>query len=296
MPTNLDVARSSSTFLTSGCPLCGAREPRSVYGRELLGVVWELLHCPACGLRYTSPCPTDEQIGRFYSGDYHQELMAPGATERTFGKKFRRYVAWIRKFRRSGRALDIGCSTGLLVRLLGDSGFEAEGMEMNAASAAWAAEHQGIKVRTDLLQDGTFPAGSFDLVTMGDVLEHTVTPLSFLAIVRKILKPGGHMFVSFPDVSSLESRYWYWLSRWTGRGWLWRTCHIPGHIWEFTRVTAERTFREAGFDLVGFRRSQPLPEVNRSLSGLLALPTLLLCLPGVARLCGTQMEFIIRRR
>ncbi|MBI3864314.1 MAG: class I SAM-dependent methyltransferase [Planctomycetia bacterium] len=229
-----------------------------------------------------------------YSGDYHRELRIPGATERIFGQKFRRYANWIQRFCPPGRALDIGCSTGLLVRMLRDRGFDAEGLEMNSSSAAWGAEQYGVKVKNATLRDGLFEESSFQLVVMADVLEHTVTPLMYLGMVRRILRPGGYMFVSFPDVASLESRYWLCLSRMTGKAWLWRNSHIPGHIWEFTRSVAERMFRQAGFEVIAFRRSQPEPEVDLSLVGLLALPTQLLRMPGINRLCGTQMEFLIR--
>jgi len=235
-------------------------------------------------------------LAELYSNDYHAELRAPGATEAAFGPKFRRYADWIQSFCRSGRVLDIGCSTGLLVRMLCDRGFDAEGIELNAASANWAARHYGVKVQTDPLQEGLFESGRFDLMIMADVLEHTVTPLNYLKMVRKFLSPGGFMLISFPDIRSLESRYWLMTSRLARRRWLWTNCHIPHHIWEFTRSTAERMFLEAGFQVAGFRRHQPRPERHSSIPmRLLSLPTHVLRLPGISGACGTQMEFLIRR-
>lgn len=166
---------------------------------------------------------------------------------------------------------------------------------MNVASADWAARHYGVKVQSEALRDDLFEESSFRLIVMADVLEHTVTPFTYLGMVRRILQPGGYMFVSFPDILSLESRYWRMLSKLTGRGWLWRNCHIPLHTWEFTKSTAETMFRRAGFDVVGFRRSQPQPEADSSVVRLLSIPTQLLRFPGLSRWYGSQMEFLIRR-
>src|SRR5262249_50735615 len=154
----------------------------------------------------------------------------------------------------------------------------------------------GVEIQDEPLRDGLFESGRFDLVIMADVLEHAVTPLNYLKMVRSFLKPGGFMFVSFPDIGSPESRYWFMVSKIVRRRLVWTNCHIPHHIWEFTRSTAAKMFREAGFEVAGFRRDQPRPERHASLPlRFLSLPTHLLRLPGIAGACGTQMEFLIRR-
>jgi SAM-dependent methyltransferase len=228
-------------------------------------------------------------------GDFHRDLRVAGGTERAFGRKFERYAGWIGKYVRAGRALDIGCSTGLLVKKLCDRGFQAEGIELHPESAEWGRAHYGVRISTQPLEAGVYPAGAFDLAVLADVLEHTEHPPSFLAQVRNLLKPGGHLLVTFPDVWSLESRYWFTLSKLAHRGWLWGTCRIPKHTWEFTYPTAHGLFTSGGFDVVGFTRTHSMELPDWWPLKIAAAPTLLFSLPGIERRLGTQMEFMLRR-
>lgn len=258
---------------------------------------WSLARCRLCGLHFTDPLPTEEEIHGFYQGDYHSGLYAPGKTEVTFGPKYRRYADALGRHLASGRVVDVGCATGLLVRMLRDRGYDAEGVELNSRSAEWGRDHYGVTIHTEPLERCPFEPGSLQALTMTDVLEHTPNPLEFLRMAARFLASGGVVLVTFPDIRSLESRYFYTLSRLLHRDWLWSCCHIPKHTWEFTRHTAEACFAAAGFRVLEFHRSQPpsaTPEGSPILR-LLGLPPRVLCLHPLDRWLGTQMEFVIRK-
>jgi 2-polyprenyl-3-methyl-5-hydroxy-6-metoxy-1,4-benzoquinol methylase len=277
------------------CPLCGGPDVRHVHRRFFQEVEWSLAHCKSCDLRFTDPTPTDAQIGRFYSGDFHAQIRQEGASERAFGERFRKYVDWIIAFVPGGRAVDIGCATGLLPKMLRDKGFKVEGVEYHPETARWGAAHYGIPIRTgglELLEPRT---NFYDLVTLTEVVEHTSHPVRFLNGVNRVLKDGGHALVTFPDISSLKSRYYQLMANLTHREWIWVTCHIPLHIWEFTHKTARATFERAGFSVVGFRRV----EVDGELEGkaaVLTWPVKPLTFGPFARRFGSQMEFMIRKK
>src|SRR5512142_2262191 len=115
-------ASTATTFEEGNvaCPLCQGPECRRIWQREAKGRHWQLRHCSSCGLHFTYPYPTIDDIHTFYSQDYHHDLLVAGASERLFGEKFDRYVRAIRTHYTSGRSLDIGCSTGLLPKRLKD--------------------------------------------------------------------------------------------------------------------------------------------------------------------------------
>lgn len=256
---------------------------------------YDLAQCRHCGQHYCSPVPTESEIVGFYQGDYHADLLFAGAAERVFGGKFRRYRDWVLQFITCGRTLDIGCSTGLFPYLLKEAGFEAEGLEYSRMSAQWGAEHYGIKIITESLAESGASKGTYDFVSMTDVLEHTGNPLAYLRTVREYLKPRGLMLITFPNIDSIESRYLRLASRILHRDWIWSCCHIPLHVWEFTPETAEAMFSKAGFKIVGFRRSQGDATFARGKLALLHLPMQVIRIPFVEHLVGTQMEFMIRR-
>ncbi len=181
--------------------------------------------------------------------------------------------------------------------LFAQAGFDAEGLEFNEASAQWGRTNYGIKITTGSLENSGISPGSYDLITMTDVLEHMDHPLHYLEFVRGYLKPGGFMLITFPDITSLESRYVHFLARFFNREWLHHRCtSIPGHIWEFTPATARVMFQKAGFEVRGFRRRQDSVEPASGPLSLLLLPTQLLKIPALGRLAGTQMLFVIQRQ
>lgn len=231
-----------------------------------------------------------------YSGTYHADLrVAGGRSEREFKRKYGRYYRLLKPFlERTGKSLDVGCSTGFFVKLLKERGFDAEGIEYNAESVAWGSEHYGVTIRVGSLDTVALPDGSYSLISMTDVLEHTLDPQAALAMVARALAPGGLALITFPDIESLEARYESTLARVLRRNWLWRSCCIPFHIWEFTPATARRLFAVCGLEVVGFQRGQVFPDLSEKY-GFFALPSAVLAFPPLARRVGTQMEFVLRK-
>ena len=245
---------------------------------------------------FTSPTPTEAELVSFYAGSYHQELRSEGGSEEAFGGKYERYLAMLGRHLGAGRVLDVGCSTGLLVRMLVDRGYQAEGVELNPASAQWGAKHYGVRIYNRPLESCPIRDGSLDAVFLTDVLEHTRHPVEFLREVGRRLAAGGFVVVTLPDISSVESLYQQAISRCLRRAWLWRSCHIPLHVWEFTPKTASACFAAAGFRIAEYRRSQPETErVREGLLGLLEWPLRVLRSRWIAARLGTQMEFVIQK-
>jgi SAM-dependent methyltransferase len=277
--------------------MCDSDSIRIILGRPHRGRQWALARCRDCELHFTVPAPSDADLVAFYQGDYHSSLRVKAGAGKAFNIKYQRYVDALSRYLRAGRVLDFGCSTGLLVRILRDHGYEAEGIEMNAQSAEWGRANYGVVIHSEPLEYCSYGRGSLDAVLFTDVLEHTKNPRDTLREAWRLLAPGGIVLVTFPDIRSIESRYQYFLARLFRREWLWGCCHIPLHVWEFTRATAAACFESASFEIVEFRRNQPAPESADGLVlTLLSAPIWLLywLLPG--RWFGTQMEFILRKK
>lgn len=290
------LSPGSTGFAASACPNCGSSSTVRVFRRDTTRD-WYLARCNSCKQHYTDPHPTLDDIVSFYGDGYHEELLTVEHTRAAFGPKFESYINWIApKLRAGGRTLDIGCSTGLFPALLKERGFAAEGLELNSTTAKFAREQFGIPVTSQPFETAEYSPSSFSLVSMTDVLEHSLSPIATLERVNSILEPGGHALITFPDIGSVESQYFHTMARLTGRDWLWGNCHVPLHTWEFTRPTAEALFRKTGFRLAMFRRSHVVLEEKRgALLGMLYLPSRMLSMPPLSRLFGTQLEFLIQK-
>ncbi len=274
-----------------GCPRCGGAADAVWHGNLHERDYW-LAEC-RCGLCFTWPLPTTDEIAGFYRGSYH---ASADDLEQKFRPKFERYVAFINsEIPPKGRALDVGATTGLLPALLNQRGFDAEGLEINPETARIGRERHGLPMTTGTFEGYAAPERSFDLITLCDMVEHTIDPPATLRKVNRLLRPGGTALVTFPDIRSWESRYWRAVARFFGRDWLWGNCHAPYHIWEFDKRTASLCFAEAGFSIIRFRRQSEGYESPQWMMKLLALPVRPIDWPWVARWLGSGMMFLLRK-
>lgn len=107
----------------------------------------------------------------------------------------------------AARVLEVGCGTGSTLRWLKETGRcdEAIGLELFDSAAVVArkfADHVTVGDAERLIGDA-FEVASFDLILCLDVLEHMVDPWAFIARAERLLKPGGILIASIPNVRHL---------------------------------------------------------------------------------------------
>jgi len=158
------------------------------------------------------------------------------------------------------RVLDVGCSSGYLARRLVERGATVVGIDADERAAEEArsvCEHVLVgDVETIELP---FAEESFDVVLCGDVLEHLRDPETFLRRMRPLLRPGGRVVLTTPNVANWAMRLGLLAGRWryTDRGILDRT-----HAHLFTKKTLEETLERAGYSIVAFDVTAPVPRVG----------------------------------
>lgn len=193
--------------------------------------------CVSCGFKQ---CPDLDSVLRFYE-DLDDPAYDEGREQRAL--QARKILEAVREVKPSGRLLDVGAASGILVEQAGQMGFTAAGIEPSRHLAA-EAMRRGLEIHL-----GTFPhpkvTGLFDVVTLIDVIEHVPTPIGLLRDMASHLAPAGVGVVTTPNVESLVART---LGR---RWWHFRVAHI-GY---FSRRTLLRALDEAG--LVPLRIQSP---------------------------------------
>ena len=164
------------------------------------------------------------------------------------------------------RVLDVGCSSGYLARPLAAQGNTIVGLELDPEAASEAdAFCERVLVGDVETMELPLERESFDVVLCGDIVEHLRDPRAALARLRLLLRPGGRLVVSTPNVANWAIRLSLLGGRWryTDRGILDRS-----HAHLFTRATLAETIEGAGYVLDEIDYTVPLPGDSDRLDGL----------------------------
>lgn len=191
------------------------------------------------------PEPYDE--GYFVGGGARAGYPDYEADERwhrrTANERLDRVERWVRPG--TGRRLvDVGTATGFLPEEARYRGFEVAGVEISQ----WAARHaraRGVRVEPSLsaLED---LAGTLDVVTMFQVLEHIPDPGEALTQAFGLLRPGGVVVCETWDLDSATARR---------AGQVWQQMQPPSVLWLFTPASAAQMVERAGLQPVSWQRT-----------------------------------------
>jgi SAM-dependent methyltransferase len=146
--------------------------------------------------------------------------------------------------------LDVGCGRGQNSAVARGRGARVVGVELNAVAAATARERLDEVLEMDV--EGTevvraLAGRKFDLILLGDVLEHTREPRAVLERFLPFLEDGGRVIVSLPNVAAWTVRLQLLAGHFDYQpsGILDET-----HLRFFTRQTAKRLVESVGLELL----------------------------------------------
>lgn len=230
------------------CNVCGWQEHDIVYYSTLpqgfasgtyaisahrVGQHPQLVRCRRCGLIYANPQPADLESYYAAWGDDESYKREADARLRTFDG----LLARLERYQPGGMMLDVGCATGLLLSAAQSRGWFGAGVEPSTWAAQEARDTCGMPVFNGVLATAPFAASEFDAVTMVDVIEHLANPTDDLSHIYRILRVGGVLLVTTPDIKS-------WPAKILRERW-WAT--IPTHLYYFTPESLSALLNKTGF-------------------------------------------------
>ena len=242
------------SWVNSSCDGCGAEGGQLLFeGHDLMMGLpgqFRLVQCPQCGLFRQNPRLDWESLKDYYPEDYNSYAKIIEKERSTLRRMLRRYGMWKRlrsleQFQTGGRLLDVGCGTGIFLGEAQRSGhWELMGVEPTPQAAAYTHEVLGISVLAQRFNEVELSVGTFDVITMWNVLEHLDSPIKDLRHAYQLIRPGGWLVLEIPNVDGIGVKLFgrYWL------GW-----DLPRHLYLFPQKHLRRILGEIGFEWVDAR-------------------------------------------
>jgi 2-polyprenyl-3-methyl-5-hydroxy-6-metoxy-1,4-benzoquinol methylase len=235
------------------CLLCGKEKlkkvftPRSTEGRAFY-------RCVACKTMQISPVPSEDDVAAYYEkydvlgeqDPYYRDAWNEEFKDGPELREAKNRLKFISPFLFSGaRLLDVGSGPGLFLRLAGEAGLAAEGVELNSAAALRSAEKFKLNVKHGSIESA---AGEYDAIVLWDVLEHVGNPGEFIKKCSARIKNNGWIFVETPNEAALLDRAVLFLARLGIKGPA-ETFYGMHHLVLFRIMTLNKLLEENGFTI-----------------------------------------------
>lgn len=233
------------------CPLCGA-SGQIPYAQckdfTISNESFYLLKCPSCNIVYTLDPPSESDTKRYDKLDLKLRLgdSPRGLTGRLYYHI--RNLMLIRKahivekqaYRTSGSLLNYGAKTGYFSSRMERRGWEVTSVEKYLEERLFSLEmfhHRMI----DLSEMESLHSETFDVITLWHVFEHSYHPGELLDRFHELLRPGGILIMSCPNINSIDAKYY---------GPYWAAYDVPRHLWHFEPGSICNLALKHGFTLM----------------------------------------------
>ncbi len=235
------------------CDLCGA----SSNGNKVL--LWKyntpVVRCSNCGLVYANPRWKAEHLFGRYTPEYwehYTDRTETEATDPTRDPRWYAYLTTLGKAHKNGRLLDVGCATGEFLVAAQAHNWDVYGVESSPMAAEIARRSTGGHIHAGTLDTADFPEGWFDAIAMLDVIEHLQSPRSYIEQSARLVRPGGLLTITTPNIHSLAFRL---------LGGEWTPIGPNDHLYYFAPRTMARLLNECGFNIFVMHTSATMPVV-----------------------------------
>lgn len=236
---------------TISCPVCGSYSHRVIFKSKDFrfkmnnDIFFNVVSCNNCSLFFLNPRPKKSHIAevyplRFYEKDksFLFKLIEP-----CFRISQQLTIRLLKKHRKNGKTLDIGCGSGDFVLAMQKNGYDAWGVEPNLYAKEFAINCIEGRILCKDIKECNFSPKSFDIITMFQSLEHIDEIKSLFGEIKRVLKDDGLLYICVPNMDFFEFKllgpYSYNLE-------------VPRHLYFFRRKSIKEFLLKNGFKVNSF--------------------------------------------
>lgn len=238
------------------CPVCDASvyrvryepwvdevDPAKLYGAASgIPGTQRLVECSNCGMVFENPRYDADTIVKGYmaSNEAGHDSQYPMRVN-SFLRALRKHQSFLPP--PGARVLDIGTAGGAFLEAAHAYGYDAHGMEPSADLVS-RGKARGLQIEQGTIDNHTFKAASFDMISLWDVIEHLSDPKTALEEIKKLLKPDGVLLINYPDIGTFQAKI-------AGRRFWWI---LSVHLHHFSRKTIVDICNRTGFEVFHMQR------------------------------------------
>lgn len=182
------------------CPACEGRSFRPFAESDGLQIV----RCNSCSLIFSNPRVSEAHTRQFYAQVYLEDQAVIASNMTAFrDAPLRRIAQTVRAYLPTGGTLlDVGTASGHFLSLfLDDPAWRVEGVEPSLSAARSASDRFCVTVHKGFLDTVSLPSEAFDVVSILDTFFLDPEPNRTIAVVNRILKPGGLLVFEIPGLN-----------------------------------------------------------------------------------------------
>lgn len=192
--------------LLRACPVCQGQERVPVGHMPSPTHPMHIIACKECGLVFVNPMfanaekeavsPAVRLLHRSRSAEHSAALALRHSLRR-----MHRCMPPLASYLKPGaRVLEIGSGDGAMLQLLKELGAAPMGIDLDAAAAQATSRALDVPVLVGPFEEAVFPGKPFDAVVLVHIIEHFYDPVEVLRKVRRLLRPGGVVFLETPNI------------------------------------------------------------------------------------------------
>jgi SAM-dependent methyltransferase len=237
------------------CFLCGTEMVPRFKARDHLrpevATEYSLAWCAGCEFGRIAGEFTPAEVAAFYTEGYYTHVAPDEAGQSSIGllDRLRVHLAWradrgvdlspgeVIQSKQASSMCDVGCGSGQAMSAFNQVGYDAVGIEPDAAARALASRVGKVFEGTAEALPETIAGREFDVVLLSHVLEHCIDPAAALCNVKLMLAPQGTAIIEVPNNAALGFATY-------GPGWFF--ADIPRHLQFFTEHSLRKALSRAG--------------------------------------------------